>query len=521
MLKNNKRLRQWIAVSVGTACSASLHAAVATLPGLQIDPLWTYSAGAEGGAEIVAADPISGRVFVTNNAAAGAIDVLSWSTGAFLGSIDVGGAPNSVAVKNGKVAVAVEAPTVTDPGSVVMFEANTSLAAPVTHSVTVGALPDMLTFTPDGSRVVVANEGEPDNGVNPDGSVSIIDITGGLGSASVSHASFTSFNGTELTLKAEGVRLFDGISAAADLEPEYVAVSPDGNTAYVSLQEANALAIVDLTNQNVTEIVPLGLKDHSVPGQGIDASDKDGVNQVNVFERVFGMYMPDAIDAYAVGGQTYLVTANEGDARNEDERIKDLTLDPTLFPDASIQDDDQLGRLEVSTVDGDIDGDGDYDQLHAYGARSFSIWDSTGNLVWDSGDMIEQTLISQYPSLWAAGREDNKGPEPESVELLELSGRWLAFVGLERANAVMVFDITDPTDAFFLDLITQSGDISPEGLLAIGPTESGDGWAYLLVANEVSGTTSAYRVSAVPLPAGAPLLLSALAAFGWMRRRNT
>ncbi|MEL7521490.1 MAG: esterase-like activity of phytase family protein, partial [Cyanobacteria bacterium J06553_1] len=177
---------------------------------------------------------------------------------------------NSIAYKNGLLAIALENETVTDPGAVALVNLAevTSLeeAASAVKAFTVGALPDMVTFTPDGSKVLVANEGEPDEGVDPDGSVSIIDISGefeSLGQQNVSTADFLRFNGREADLRADGVRIFPDATVAQDVEPEYIAVSPDGTKAFVTLQENNAIAVVDIETATVEGIQPLGLKDFS------------------------------------------------------------------------------------------------------------------------------------------------------------------------------------------------------------------------------------------------------------------
>jgi 3-phytase len=258
--------------------------------------------------------------------------------------------------------------------------------------------------------------------------------------------------------------------------------------------------------------VALGTKDHSLVGNGLDTNDKDGVANITT-NNVLGMYMPDAIDAFvAKDGHTYLVTANEGDARDEDERIKNANIDPSV-------DTSGMDRLQISTIDGDTDGDGDIDVLYSYGARSFSIWDENGKQVWDSGDAIEQLLASEHPELWDDGRSDNKGPEPEGVTLLDVDGHTLAFIGLERSNATMAWDITDPSNPDFLSWILLSGDVGPEGLLAF-MDDMGDYW--LAVANEVSQTTSLYQlnIQAVPLPAAFWLMGSALAGLLMMRRKS-
>ncbi len=515
-------------------CALSLMGSSAyAAPKLEFTSVWTYwSSGIqgtdlEGGAEIVAVDTASNRAFVTN-AENDRVDVLQLSgsgQGTLLGSFDVGsfGSPNSVAVKNGVVAIAVEnGASKQDTGEVWFFDANeTNFAAPAVSRVGVGALPDMLTFTPDGSKVIVANEGEPDfygaGNTDPVGSVSVVDVASKTAATAIDFAS--------VALPAD-VRIFGpGASQAQDIEPEYISVSPDGNTAYVTLQENNAVAVIDIASNSVTRVDALGFKDHSIAGNGLDASDRDSDGEIETWNGLKGMYQPDAISSYAVGGKTYYVTANEGDARdyedagadaynagnlgaieyNEESRVKDLNLEGAV---AGTDGNDDLGRLNATTTLGDADNNGAYEEIYAFGARSFSIWDAaTGEQVYDSGDLIERIIAEQYPELWQEGRSDNKGPEPEAITIAEINGWFYALVGLERTSGFMVFDVTDPNNPVYQDYIFNTDDISPEGIAfaLLNQTNTG-GAGYVVVSNEVSGTTTLYAVSAVPLPATLVLL---------------
>ena len=288
---------------------------------------------------------------------------------------------------------------------------------------------------------LTANEGEPDDDyiIDPEGSVSIIKIKKGgaakLKQKNVKTASFAPFNSIKDDLVAAGVRIFGpGASVAKDLEPEFLTVDKGSKTAWVTLQENNAIAEIDIKKAKVKKIFALGTKDHSVVGNGLDASNKD--DEINIAPwPVHGLYQPDSIASYQVKGVTYLVTANEGDARDydgfsEEARVKDLVLDPTAFPDAAtLQLEENLGRLKTTTADGDTDGDGDFDELFSYGARSFSIWTTDGDLVFDSGDEFEATTAFKFPFDFNStndendsfdNRSDDKGPEPEGVVLGEI-----------------------------------------------------------------------------------------------------
>ncbi len=499
------------------------------VPPLQLQVIGTYATGSydEGAAEIPAYDPATQRLFVVNaqNSRVDVLDLRNPSQPTFLTSIDTSafGSPNSVAVKNGLVAIAVENADKQANGQVWFYQANSSEWGTPAKTVTVGALPDMLTFSPDGQKVLVANEGEPngDYRLDPEGSVSIIDLSQGLVNATAQTANFTAFNSQWQALKAAGIKLKGDVGTTRtvdqDLEPEYIALSPDGTKAWVTLQEANAIAIVDLATATVESVNPLGFKDYQT--SQLDASDRDSTINIRSWP-IYGLYQPDAIAAYQFNGNTYYLTANEGDVRDysgyaEAKRIKDLTLDPTAFPNgAELQADANLGRLQVTTELGDTDGDGDYDALYTFGGRSFSIWDSQGRLVADSGDDFEQITGTFFPDYFNASnsnnnfdnRSDDKGPEPEGLVLGEVEGCTYAFIGLERIGGVMVYDVSNPQTPQFVQYLNnrnftadvataEAGDLGPEGLTFINPEDSPNGKALLVVANEVSGNTTIYEIN--------------------------
>lgn len=538
--------------SIAAAIAALLASANASAAAnFQWSHEWTFNHSAANGSsamgsEIVSYDAANNRLWVAGtdanqaNIGQGGIDVLDMN-GNLLQSISTGalGGINSVAVKNGQAAIALTAPTKTDAGLVRFYNAADYT---LQQSVTVGANPDAVTYTPDGSRLLVANEGEPSSYLvgpsgDPEGSVSIINTN----TFAVQTAGFSAYNGAAAALKASGVRLTGpNASVAQDLEPEYIAVSQDGTKAFATLQEANSVAVIDIASATVTDIKALGLKDHSLAGNGLDVSDRDGAGTAalkgNIQNwNVMGMYMPDGIASFSKDGHQYYVTANEGDSREdwpgglEEVRVGSATIDPIL--DAAMKaahgndwqtNNDKLNRLTVSKS-GDTDNDGDLDQLQVFGARSFSILDANGAMVFDSGDKLEQTikaLIAANPgnaafeALWDDGRSDNKGPEPESAVVGKVDGRDLLFLGLERSNAVMVWDLTDLNSPAFLDMLFTGGDVGPEGLSFFSNAQG----SYLAVANEVSETTSRYKVSAVPLPGAVWLFGSALLGLIGMKR---
>lgn len=557
-----------------TAAAPGAHASVIADPvelsadtaAIDLRPLGSYETGLfdASGAEIVAHHAGSQRLFSVN-AHAGEVTVLDIAdpaaptrlfslqtavTAADGSIVPAGAVANSVAVRtDGLVIVAVESDPTTDPGWLVFFDATSDGTA--LGAVRVGALPDMVTITPDGARAVVANEGEPNDEytVDPEGDVGVVDLPDTIsapGQDAVRIANFHDFEANG-ALPA-GVRVFAGIEGtdlpvSRNLEPEYVTVSADASTAWVTLQEANALAVVDLDDAAVTALHPLGAKDFSVEGQGIDPSDKDAGIDIRTVP-VQGLYMPDGITSYTTGGQTYLLTANEGDAREwgdyeEPVRVKDLGKDGVAplcegSPAAGRTADDDLGRLDVSRASGLSDDGSCYEDLFAFGARSFSVWTADGEQVFDSGDDFEQITAQVAPENFNSdhgessfeSRSDAKGPEPESVVVGAVGERTYAFVGLERVGGVMVYDITDPADVAFVqyvnnrdfavsaedaiddgaspaDAVRDAGDLGPEGLAFIAAADSPTGEAMLAVGNEVSGSTTLYAIdgpaaSAVP-----------------------
>ena len=525
---------------------------------IELNTLGTYASGAfdEGAAEIVAHDPANQRLFVinANDSTVDVLDIQDPEMPVKLSTIDAtaeGASANSVAVYGDLVAVAIEANVKQDNGKVVFYN-STDLNK--VGEVEAGALPDMLTFTRDGQKLLVANEGEPsdDYSVDPEGSVSIVDLSNGVAAATVTTAGFASFNGQLAELMEQGLRVFGpGATLAQDLEPEYIAISIDGEKAWVAMQEANAVAELDIAAGEITAIIPLGFKDHSIIGNELDASnDNSGINIRNW--PVKGIYHPDAMTSYGFNGKTYYITANEGDSRDydgfsEEFRVADLTLDAMAFPNAAeLQEDANLGRLNVTSTLGFgnscapsdpanvilVGGEYDrgyvenncvYSELYAYGARSFSIWSETGERVFDSGSEFERITASLIPDNFNSNndenafdnRSDDKGPEPEAVTVGTINGQTFAFIGLERVGGIMVYNVTNPQNPEFVQYLNNrdfsasqtdlesgmAGDLGPEGLAFIAADDSPNGKPMLAVGNEVSGTTTLYGIDVIELAA--------------------
>ncbi|MEA1982469.1 MAG: choice-of-anchor I family protein, partial [Campylobacterota bacterium] len=470
----------------------------------------------EAGSEIVAFDTASKKMFITNGAK-NRIDVATINADKTLTvgtSIDMstyGSAIQSVDVSNGKVAVAMgSADKVVTKGSVVLMD----LDGGNDTNTSVGFLPDMVTFNEDGTKVIVANEGEPraDSGV-------YVDVAGSVGVLTVSNQNYVDINFTGVTLTDAAdttpVRLGGTPSndQALDLEPEYITVL--GGFAYVTLQENNAIAKIDLSNNSVALVKSLGAKDHSLAHNSLDI-EEDGNVKLSTYPGLYGLYQPDTIASYKVGNETYLVTANEGDGRSyptydvnssleegdvfEDEKkISKLhKLDNPINLDASIaaayeNENDLKVMTDISTST----------KLYAYGARSFSIWDASGDLVYDSGNMIAQVVYQMDRELFNQdefekdGRSGNKGAEPEALALGEVDGKTYAFVGLERQGGIVIVDISNPQEPEYVDYINthKEGDIAPEGMKFISKADSPTGKALLLVAYEVSSTTVVYEIN--------------------------
>lgn len=554
----------------------------------------------ESAAEIVAFDAPTAQLYVVNaqSESVDIVDISAPDAPSLATTLDVAsdvaagrddvasaddlGAANSVAVSGGVLAVAIEADPKTDPGFVAFYQASDGSFL---SAVQVGVLPDMVTFTPDGAFALSANEGEPndDYSVDPEGSISLIDLAAGAGGVLDADVTTLSFGGfTAEALRAEGVRLPQpfGATVSQDMEPEYIAVAADSATAWVAMQENSAIAEIDIASASITAVWGTGTKDFSLPGNELDASNRDDTIAIRNWP-VQGLLMPDAMATYAVGGSNYIVTANEGDGREyiidvdteaectrgladfddgeclvylDEIRIRDIvdpdeigaTVDSPAVDRyveflgdedgdtiADLFENENLGRLKAIATEGLDDdtclNDGgqptaacEYQQLVAYGGRSFSIFNAdTQQRVFDSGSAFEVITAQR---LGAAGfnatndenggddRSDDKGPEPEAVTVGQINGQTFAFVGLERVGGIMVYNVSLPEAPQFVQYLTTrnfdadpetaggdynpaAGDLGPEGMVFVPAADSPNGQPLLLVGNEVSGTTTIYQVN--------------------------
>lgn len=466
----------------------------------------SFDVGEVGAAEISAFDPLTKRLFVVKNenedvagkTPVNQIEIIDFADPSNMKSIGMismvpfGGAVNSVAVHDGKLAAAIQATDKQANGKVVVFK--TSDYSKIAE-ITVGALPDMVTFSPDGKYILTANEGEPNTTYtnDPSGTVSIISVD----NYAVTTIDFSSMASQQAALEAKGFRIFGpGKNFVKDIEPEYIIISGDSKTAWVTLQENNGIAKIDITSKTITNIFPLGFKDYNLTGNEIDPSDDDK-KYVAAKWPVKGIYMPDAIAVLESNGTPFLFTANEGDAREytaftEVKRIKDktITLNPTIFPNAAdLKKDGQLGRLNITTTLGDADGDGIFDALYSLGSRSFSIWNgNTGAQIYDSKNELDLKTVEA--GVYDDGRSDDKSVEPEGITIGTVGNKKVAFVGMERADAVAVYDVTIPTAPVFLQLL-KCGD-APEGVLFIPAKNSPTKKSLLVVSSEGDGVLKVY-----------------------------
>ncbi|PTO52879.1 choice-of-anchor I family protein [Vibrio splendidus] len=523
-------------------------------------------------AEIVSYDSCTDKLYVVN-AQAQKVDVLSMNSAseptssgsinlqsaAAASGIDIGAA-NSVSTHQGLVAVAIENADKQQNGIIALYRSDT---LELITTYTAGALPDMVSFSKDGRYIASANEGEPnaDYSIDPEGSVTLVDLTNGPLQATVTQIDFNAFNQgqprhAELTDK---VRISaPNATVAQDLEPEYLTFADNGKL-YVALQENNALAAIDVASAQVDAILGLGGKPWD--SAKLDASNKDkNIGNLQSYAMLEGLYMPDSITSYSVEGNTYIVTANEGDGREygikttqkicdekgfewdgddyqgtenyttekdfciahvDEVRGKKLDVDANHPLAGALKDNKQLARLKVIKPQGTLAAD---QKVQAFGSRSFSIWDESGELVFDSGDDFARIVLEQDPANFNStndnnqsgdDRSDDKGVEPEAIEVAEINGKHYAFIGLERQGGIMVYDVTQPKSASFISYLnnrdftqpvctkvdedgdcdndtynSKAGDLGPESIKYF--TRFGN--HFIAVGNEVSGSTSVYRV---------------------------
>ncbi|MFZ4682408.1 MAG: choice-of-anchor I family protein [Terrimicrobiaceae bacterium] len=567
----------------------------ATVSHAQLTLLSNFAANQSGGfsaGEIAAFDKGTDRLFVTSSGSSvfrvNIFDMAIPSAVTSLGTIDFSTAFGLAADMRGLSSVAVDPlgrfgvaallpkTNTTTLGKVGFFNLSTGAAI---GTADVGYHPDSLTFSADGSKLIVVNEGEFNNnlqidpgdgnaGTNPSlinapGSISVFDVSGinsgnlatlpgltattrdftaGNLASGVSLSGVRNSNVTAVGFSGTFINTVPDFTNAANIdpnaiEPEYASVI--GDKVYVSLQDNNAIAEYDLTTNQWTDITNLGTIENT-----IDATDQNNAGQTDnliaINKAVKGMPMPDTVATYEVGGKTYVVSANEGDARvdsRDASRFGDTggndDMDPLLddnYPTnaTGVRATGELGRLTVSRIDGDTDADGKIDEIRAFGTRSFSIWEMTASglvLAYDSDNFFETYISLNDAAGWVDSRSDDKGPEPEGLTLGEIDGRTYAFIGMERNHGIFMVDITDPTNAVFVDydrISTGNIPLRPESLSFVSAADSPNGQNLLIVGFEGDGSgASNERIaiySVVPEPSTALLLGVAGVALALRRR---
>lgn len=409
----------------------------------------------------------------------------------------------SVAVSpdNSRLAVAIQAANYADNGVVALFACNIDGSLELLSTVGVGVQPDMVTFAGN-ATILTADEGEPRDGADatdPKGSVSIITIDS-ANNMNANTVYFDSFDAKREELTSVGALVQKGSQPSVDFEPEYIAVA--GNTAYVSLQEANAVAVLDIASGVFTNVYPLGFQNYGITKVDLEKNDKI---ELKNYENVYGIKMPDGISVAEIGGETYLLTANEGDSRSDWPGL-DNQEEKKTSPTGNVTLGSKVVWFNANLWDGL-----DNEKAYVFGGRSFSIYKVTANgldLVFDSGSEFEQVTADKLPEYFNASndkisldnRSGKKGPEPESVVTGTIGGKTYAFIAIERIGGVMVYDITDPANTKFVNYVNSrefdeaiKGDVSPEGLCFVPASESKTGNALLLTACEVSGTLAVYE----------------------------
>ncbi|MFD0676438.1 MULTISPECIES: choice-of-anchor I family protein [unclassified Paenibacillus] len=500
---------------------------------MSVTKIGEYSVGqtnADGGvAEIVKYNKDNGKFYIVNGSGnPPTLDIVKLTTGGSMSK------ERSVAVKDlsesggfmygdltsvdintatKRVFVSVQEKDSMKNGKILMLNYDGALI----KSYEAGVQPDMIKSTPDGRYVLTADEGEPRvQGKDPEGSITIVDTT----TDTVTRVKFNDPSVIDDKVHIRGASnpntgLITGSGTKADairdLEPEYITLSADNTKAYVSLQENNAVAVIDIAAKKVLAVKGLGYKDLNNPINALDLLNDSKINLENV--PFNGMYMPDGIASYAVNGKTYLFTGNEGDVtdwpgRKNGSTIKDMKglLDPSSAAAKFLSDPANATKYDKVEVASDMGNSG----IFMYGGRSFSVWNAdTMEQVFDSGNDFEKITSQRLPKYFNASnsnatldsRSTKKGPEPEDIKIGVVGEKVFAFVGLERIGGIMTYDVTDPAHPVFFNYINTRdftnvlSDSAPEGIEFIPATASPTGLPLVLVANEVGGTVAILQLN--------------------------
>lgn len=416
------------------------------------------------------------------------------------------------------LAAAIQAEGYADNGRVALFTCNADGSLSFLVAIETGVQPDMVTFTPDGTKILTANEGEPREGysgeaVDPKGSVTIINTADKVAKT----VDFTAYDSQRDALVQTGIILKKGTNPSVDLEPEYIACNND--YAYVTLQEANAIAVLDLAEGAFNGIYSAGLADYSKVA--VDIDKKDEAYAPKTYESLRGIRMPDAISLVTINGVDYVLTANEGDSRSWGNKDNLTAYSNEIEVNFGKGKASPTGKITVkeSGLSGKVVffDSSDYDGLadntdYLFGGRSFTMYQVTDNglvEVFDSKNDFESLTAKYLPEYFNCSNDDlaiddrsgKKGPEPETVTIGKVGNKTFACITLERIGGVMVYDITNPAHVTFVNYINSrdfSSDVavddSPEGLKFIPASESPTGKALLMAACEVGGTVAVYEM---------------------------
>ncbi|XP_033119888.1 mesenchyme-specific cell surface glycoprotein-like [Anneissia japonica] len=410
-------------------------------------PKYTIDGGA---VEQSAYDKNEKLVYAAGSSYLHVVDFSAVSNPVILKKVPTLGVANDIELCGNYVAITVSSKNPNQNGTVCVYELynRNNGNFPMVQTIIVGSEPDMLKFTKDCRTILVANEGEgytsddEEDIVNPEGSVSIIRFTSDDLSTipTISTADFMHFNSRSDEYEMKHIRYpYKGyISKTRDtfsqnLEPEYIALNSNESKAYIALQENNAIAIVDMATSSVDEIIGMGVK--SWENLKFDASDKDsGINLQSW--PVYSFYQPDSMIHYEIDGVEYLATSNEGDSFEYETKnnkweekkrgaklVKDLLISDSIPENVTkyLEDKDELGRLEFSTVDG-LDKNGKIETLYHYGGRSWSIFRIDGDnltMIYDSGDDVERMMSLYYPEVFNGNTKPDDANEEKPEDLFD------------------------------------------------------------------------------------------------------
>jgi uncharacterized protein len=431
-------------VAIATFVSANLTAADPKVPP-QLELVATYDTGlGANGSEIISIRHTDGITALTN--IAGSVDVLDLSDPfqpqllRRVGIDTANGTPNSVAVHPQHDYFLVVIGRAGTTGSVAAYRLSDGAFL---ASAPVGIQPDSIAIAPNGRHAVVANEAEG-TGIGQNGgagSLSIVHLTGfncdapsPLLVTTIALPSAAAVPGFSLQ-RTDDIARLPVDNQPGTLEPESVAFSKNSRFAYITLQENNGVVRLDLHTSKLT-FIGLGQTSH-------DADlVVDGV--YNPLSNALMAYRePDGIALDQTG--RFFVTADEGDTRN------------------------------AAGASG------------PRGGRTVSAFDArTGDLLGDTGSQLDDAAaaIVSYPD----SRSNRGGSEPEVLDLTHHRGMTLVAVGLERANAVALLDVSNPVAPVVSDIIPVG--TGPEGIKFFRRGAH----LFVAAANEVSGTVSILAV---------------------------